>query len=115
MKEPKLVLTPPLTRQQLVAAVDARKGKHGIRAETYTYSLDDDNLYNNGQPEANLTWEVHVVEGMQDVPVNEAVQYSNGRPLYNHEQVRGLLAHYKAMDLDVLSGARPHLAAMMRG
>lgn len=115
MKEPKLVLTPPLTRHQLVAAVDARKGKFGVKSDTYTYSLDDDNLYNNGKPEANLAWEVHVVEGMQDVAVNKAVQYSNDRPLYNHQQVRGLLAHYKALGLDVLNGARSYLALMMQG
>ena len=113
MQQPKLVLIPPMTRQQMVGAINGQKGKYGIRSDTYTYNLDDDALYNDGKPEGTPTWEVSIVEGVTDVGVNEALQMKGGNFRQNHEQVSALLKDLKGKGLEALSGARNHLAAMI--
>lgn len=113
MQQPKLVLTPPMTRQQMVKAINGQKGRYGIQFDTYTYNLDNDGLYNDGKPEGTPTWEVSIVEGVTDVGVNEALQMKGGNFLENHAQVRALLKDLKGKGLEALSGARSHLAAMI--
>ena len=113
MSQPTLVLTPPMTRQEMVGAINKQKGKYGIRNDTYTYNLDDDAFYNDGKQEGKPTWEVSIVEGVTDVNVNEALQMKGGKFRRNHEQVSALLKDLKEKGLEALSGARCYLAAMI--
>lgn len=115
MYEPRLLLVPPLSRKELVAVIDAWKDTSHIQHKTYfDYLPEDDNLYNDGKLETDLAWEVCVVEGIQDVPVNEAAQYINGAPIRHDEQVRALVRYYRGLGLDVLSGARRYLILMLQ-
>ncbi len=113
LQQPILVLTPPMTRQQMVSAINKQKERFGIKRNTYVYDCDNDRLYNDGKPEEHPTWEVSIVEGVTDMGVNVALQMENGQFRQNHKQVAALLKDLKEKGLEALSGARSYLAAMI--
>jgi len=97
-------------RHELVAAIDKKVGHHGITKKTYTYRLDDDQLWSNGEAETVNKRQVVFVDGRQDVPYNEALQAGKT----NLQQVVALTADYKGQGLDVLSGAQDYLGLQIQ-
>lgn len=113
LKKKLVILVPPLTRQQLVGAIDNQTGSYGIEAPTVKHRFDDDTLYNDSMAEENLDWEVWIVEGIKHVDVNEELQKEDGNFRKNHEQVSALLQGLRSRGLEALSGVRSYLVAMM--
>ncbi|OGC81873.1 MAG: hypothetical protein A2V81_04770 [Candidatus Abawacabacteria bacterium RBG_16_42_10] len=112
-----LSLTPPLTRQQMIMAIDSQQGRHPfIKANSIIYPTDNDLLWNEGQAEENLAWEVNIEEGWGNIPFDEAIYWGDERKnksRTNHEQVKLWMQKYKDQGLEVMSGARRYLTVMI--
>ncbi len=104
------VLLPGGTRHELVAAIDKKAGHHGVPKQTFTYRLDDDQLWSNGEAETVNKRQVVFVDGRQDVPYNKALQAGKN----NRHQVVALTADYQKRGLDVLSGAQDYLGLQIQ-
>ncbi len=110
MDHPTLVLTPPVTIEQMVSAIN-EVGELGIGGFRYRFSIDL--LYYGVEAEGELTWTVSIVEGGTAVRMHDALQRKGGQFRENHEQVAALLGYLKVKGLAALSGERNYLAAMM--
>ncbi len=120
LEEPTLCLTPPLTRQQMIEAIDSQRGRSKlIRKKTFIYQPDNDFLWNEGQAETNLQWEVNIEEGKQDIPFDEQIFWTGkpgeSEPRTNQEQVKLWMQKYTDHGLDIMSGTRRNLTVIMKG
>ncbi len=109
VEEAQLILVPPLSRQDLIQALNSKVGQYGMKHKAMSYGLEYDQLWNNGQPES-LVWEAVFVDGRQDLPYNEQVQAGKT----GHEQVKALRALHEKAGIGTLSGARAYLSLMMQ-
>lgn len=109
-EKPTLNMTPPLTRQEIKQHFDDHKVT-GQKYNTGTYELEDDELWSDGKLEKDLKWEVHVVEGVQDVPADPAI---NPDKMNNAEMAEAWVKKLKEKGLKPLSGARRYLSLMMK-
>ena len=108
LEEPTLVITPPVSRQAMVEAINAHKVPGQI-LNTYTYELGNDDLWNGGKPEGEvLPWEVTIVTGIRDVKADKAIKGTN------YQRAKAWVNKYADQGVDVINDARTYLALMMR-
>lgn len=105
-----LVLVPPKSRQDLVLAFNSKIGEYGLKSAVHIYQLDNDQLWNNGQPE-KLEWTVLFVDGRQNLPFNKGTQ--TGKTA--HEQVKDLRTLHEKDGVETLASSREYLSLMMQG
>lgn len=98
------------SRQDLIAAIDSRVDSYGIRSNSSIYEITDDQLWNNGERENSINWQVLFIDGREDIPYDRTVQ--RGRA---GEQVLALQAQYKAQGYSILTGAQAYLGLQMQG
>jgi hypothetical protein len=111
LAEPTLLLVPPTTRKSKVEAIDKHKVK-GQTHDTYTYELNDNDLWNGGKSKTENKWKVSIVEGVQDVEQDEEI-YDGKRT--NFEMSKAWVKKYEDQGLDVVNDADAYLTLMMKG
>lgn len=111
LAEPSLLLVPPITRQSKVEAINKNPAK-GQKYDTYTYELNDNNLWNGGKSETEKKWRVSIVEGVQDIPQDDEI-YDRKRT--NYEMSKLWVKKYEDQGLDVMNDANAYLTLMMKG
>ncbi len=122
LQEPTLSLIPPLTRLQMMNAIDSQPGRGQLSLRGGTFQADNDLLWNEGLAEENLGWEVYIEEGAQDVPFDKDIYWErkpdanrrNGRERITRDQVILWLQKYTKQGLEVMSGARRYLTLMLK-
>ncbi len=110
LAEPTLLLVPPTTRQSKVEAINKYPAK-GQKADTYTYDLKDNALWNGGKSKTENKWRVSIVDGVQDVERDTEI-YDGKRT--NYEMSKLWVKKYEDMGLDVMEGADAYLTLMMK-
>lgn len=133
LEEPILLLIPPVSRQTMVQAIDApyivkdpkpfRRyyGSHfsfggdafcDVRMRGYatsTFMLDDNDLWNGGEPEGKeLSWEVTIVTGVRDIKADKAITGTN------YQRAKEWVKKYSDLGVDVMNDARTYLALVIR-
>lgn len=103
-----LILVPPLSRLDLVKALNSKIREYGLAHEVILERFEDDRLWNDGKPE-HLAWEVVFVDGRVDIPENDLL----GRGTIYH-QVQSWKSFLKSQGLGYLTGSREFLTLMMR-
>jgi len=109
LEKPTLLLVPPVSRHDLVEAVN----KHPISRQTqkiYTCELENDNLWSGGDPEITKDWQILVVEGVQEVAKDPKITRTNVR---NDTMTKKYIEKYAAQGLDVINDACTYLTLMM--
>ncbi len=110
LAEPTLLLVPPTTRQSKVEAINKYPAK-GQKADTYTYDLKNNALWNGGKSKTENKWRVSIVDGVQDVERDTEI-YDGKRT--NYEMSKLWVKKYEDMGLDVMEGADAYLTLMMK-
>ncbi len=105
LEEPTITLVPPVTRQEMVKAIDGNKVP-SQKDETYTYELNNDDLWSGGKPEAVDAWAISIVSGVQVVKDDEAIKGTN----YN--RAKAWAKKYEGLGLDVMNDPRTYLTLM---
>lgn len=108
--EPELVLVPPTRRQSKVDAINKYPAKCQ-KQDTYTYKLNDNDLWNGGKSQTENKWRVKIDEGVEDVPQDEEI-YDGKRT--NYEMTKLWVAKYEEEGLDVIDDADEYLVLMMK-
>jgi len=111
LAEPTLLLVPPTTRKSKVEAIDKHKVK-GQTHDTYTYELNDNDLWNGGKSKTENKWKVSIVEGVQDIEQDEEI-YDGKRT--NYEMSKAWVKKYEDQGLEAMEGADAYLTLMMKG
>ena len=111
LEVPQLVLVPPLPYQDLIEALDRKKGVYGIKSYIDASRYNQIKPFRNNEFQRNLAWEIWFVDGRQDIPYNEKLQY--GKNVY--AQVEALKAMHEQNGLASLVGERAYLSLMMLG
>lgn len=111
LKKPRLLLVPPMTRQQCVQKMQEHRVK-GQEGGVYTVDgFNDDNLYNGGRPEQDLEWKVMIVEGTENVPQDENI-YDGQRN--SCQMVKMWVEKLQNQGLDAINDARTYALLMMK-
>lgn len=108
--EPRLVLTPPQTRQQLVTAIDAHKVE-GQKYDTALYDFANDDLFNGGIPESSpsdMKWGVDIMETVTDVADDKGITG------LNEDRANGWVEKIEALGLEVVNDARLYESAVIQ-
>ncbi len=105
LDEPTITLVPPVTRQEMVKAIDANKVP-SQKDDTYTYKFNNDDLWSGGKPEAVDAWAISIVSGVQEVKADEAIKGTN----YN--RANAWVKKYEGLGLDVINDPRTYLTLM---
>ena len=111
LKKPRLLLVPPMTRQDLVGKMVeyAVKGQeNGVYTPT---DFNDDNFYNGGRSEENLKWQVKIVEGVKDVPQDKNI-YNGQRN--NYQMAKMWVKKLQKQGLDIVNDWRTYGLLMMK-
>jgi hypothetical protein len=111
LAEPTLLLVPPTSRQSKVEAINKHPAK-GQKYDTYTYELQDNNLWNGGKSRTENKWRVSIVDGVQDVE-QDAEIYDGKRT--NYEMSKLWVKKYEDRGLDTVNDADAYLTLMMKG
>jgi ribosomal protein L30E len=108
LAKPTLLLVAPNSRESKVEAVNSHRVIGQI--DTYTYEINDDDLWNEGKPQAEK-WRVSIVEGIQNVAKD--VKIYGGRRT-NYEMCKLWVKKYEDQGLDVINDADTYLTLMMK-
>lgn len=111
LKGARLIIVSPLSRQDLLKALNSKVGNSGMKYQALVHQLENDQLWSNGKAEKDLEWEIMFVDGCQDVPYNNNLQ-SGKTPC---EQMNALRALHEKAGFSTLVGARAYLTLMMQG
>lgn len=108
--EPRLVLTPPQTRQQLVTAIDQHKVQ-GQTHNTALYDFTNDDLFNGGMPEpspSDMKWEVDIMETVTDVADDKAITG------LNENRANAWIVKIEKLGLELVNDARLYESAVIQ-
>jgi len=111
LQEPALLLVPPTTRKSKVEAINKHPAK-GQKSDTYTYELNNNDLWNGGKSQSENKWRVSIVEGIQDVQQDKEI---NDGKRTNYEMSKLWVKKYENQGLDVMNDADAYLTLMMKG
>ncbi len=113
LKDPLLLLTPPLNRRALLDIWD-RNYSPGRRRDSR--ELRNNLLWNGGTAKI-MHWEVDIVESAQNGDVEDGAKQKCGRwkkPRSDVEYLRFFKREYAKQGLQIMSGARKYIALIMR-
>ncbi len=111
LKKPTLLLVPPVSRQQIIDAVDAYQQK--IPGHSETYVCEDvevgHDLWDGGKSEKRLRWEVSVVSGAKDILPAKKIKGDNP------DRAKAWVEKYQSRELDIINDVRTYMTLVMRG
>ena len=110
LAEPTLLLVPPTTLQSKVEAINPAKDQNDTY--TYTYELENNDLWNGGKKKIENKWRVAIVEGVQEV-AQDAKIYDDKKT--NYEMIKAWVKKYEEQGLDVMNDADAYLILIMKG
>lgn len=111
LSEATLLLIPPTTRQSKVEAINKHPAE-GQKYDTYTYELNDNDLWNGGKSKTENKWRVSIVDDVQDVEQDNEI-YDGKRT--NYEMSKLWVKKYEDQGLDVMNDVDAYLTLMMKG
>lgn len=111
--QPEFNITPPATRQELVAALDGHKTSIQT-LDTYTYRLEDNGLWSAGKPE-QPRWEYDIIDAVTDVPRDTEITAERVKDRNtNYVQVAAMRGKLREAGFDSMEGARSYLSAQIQ-